>query len=87
MLDNRYAILFVRGERPVRDLKYDILKHPNVKRTADGGEPPYVHGEPAQATAALVFDDRIPEGAVSLEVVGTSYELLSEEDVEELFHL
>ncbi len=87
MLDNRYAVLFVRGERPVRDLKYDILKHPNVKRTADGGEPPYVHGEPVQATATLVFDDRIPEGAVSLEAVGTSYELLSEEDLEELFHL
>ena len=32
MLDNRYALLFVRGERPVMDLKYDILKHPNVKR-------------------------------------------------------
>ncbi len=30
MLDNRYAILFIRGELPVMDLKYDILKHPNV---------------------------------------------------------
>ena len=38
MLDNRYALLFVRGERPVMDLKYDILKHPNVKLTADGGK-------------------------------------------------
>ena len=34
MLDNRYAILFMRGERPVKDLKYDILKHPNVKYSA-----------------------------------------------------
>ena len=33
LLDNRYALLFVRGERPVMDLKYDILKHPNVKLT------------------------------------------------------
>lgn len=31
MLDDRYALLFIRGERPVMDLKYDILKHPNVK--------------------------------------------------------
>lgn len=30
MLDNRYSLLFVRGERPVKDLKYDILKHPNI---------------------------------------------------------
>ena len=31
-----YAILFIRGERPVLDFKYDILKHPNVALTADG---------------------------------------------------
>lgn len=36
MLDNRYAILFIRGERPVIDLKYDILKHPNLKYSFDG---------------------------------------------------
>lgn len=36
MLDNRYAILFIRGELPVMDLKYDILKHPAVDLTADG---------------------------------------------------
>ena len=36
MLDNRYALLFIRGERPVMDLKYDILKHPDVSMTTDG---------------------------------------------------
>ena len=36
MLDNQYAILFIRGERPVMDFKYDILKHPNVALTTDG---------------------------------------------------
>ena len=36
MLDNRYALLFIRGERPVMDLKYDILKHPSVRLTTDG---------------------------------------------------
>ena len=45
MLDNRYAILFIRGERPVIDLKYDILKHPNVAFTADGKAKSYKHGE------------------------------------------
>ena len=87
MLDNRYALLFVRGERPIMDFKYDILKHPNVKLTADGGQPPYIHGEPTQAVATLVFDSDIPENAVSVNAVSTSYELLSEEDLEELFNL
>lgn len=87
MLDNRYALLFVRGERPVMDLKYDILKHPNVKLTADGGKPPYIHGEPTQAVATLVFDGDIPMNAVSVKAVSTSYELLSDEDLEEIFNL
>ncbi len=42
-MDNAYAILFVRGERPVMDEKYDILKHPNIKLTEDGGAAPYIH--------------------------------------------
>ena len=87
MLDNRYALLFVRGERPVMDFKYDILKHPNVKLTADGGQPPYIHGEPTQAVATLVFDSDIPDNAVSVTAVSTSYELLSDEDLEEIFNL
>lgn len=53
MLDNRYAILFIRGERPVKDLKYDILKHPNVALTADGGGEPYYHGEISEASAFI----------------------------------
>ena len=44
MLDNRKAVLFVRGERPVLDDKYDILKHPNLAHTPDGGAKPYQHG-------------------------------------------
>ena len=44
MLDNQYAILFIRGERPVLDFKYDILKHPNVALTADGKAGVYQHG-------------------------------------------
>ena len=87
MLDNRYALLFVRGERPVMDLKYDILKHPNVKLTADGGKPPYIYGEPTQAVATFVFGGDIPKDAVALNPVSTSYELLSDEDLEEIFNL
>ena len=42
-LDNRYAILFIRGAKPVLDLKYDLTKHPAVGHTVDGGGPPYIH--------------------------------------------
>ena len=87
MLDNRYALLFVRGERPIMDFKYDILKHPNVKLTTDGGQPPYLHGEPTQAVATLVFDNALMIDAKSVKPVKTSYELLSEEDLEEQFKI
>lgn len=43
MLDNRYAIVLIRGEAPIVDEKYDIMKHPNIKYTEDGGALPYVH--------------------------------------------
>ena len=43
LLDNRKAIVFIRGERPVIDEKYDLMKHPNVHFTEDGGAAPYVH--------------------------------------------
>lgn len=43
MLDNQYAIVLLRGEAPVIDEKYDLMKHPNVKETEDGGAAPYTH--------------------------------------------
>ena len=42
-LDNRYAILFIRGAKPCMDLKYDLMKHPAIRHTVDGGGPPYIH--------------------------------------------
>ena len=50
-LDNKKAIVLIRGEKPVIDEKYDILKHPNIHRTEDGGAPPYLH-TPLRAFAA-----------------------------------
>ena len=41
LLDNSKCILFIRGERPVIDLKYNLLKHPNIRYTEDGGAAPY----------------------------------------------
>ena len=58
-MDNAYAIVFIRGERPVIDKKYDILKHPNIKLTEDGGAVPYIHHPGltfAQEDLSLPFD-------------------------------
>ena len=58
-LDNDYALLFIRGERPVMDKKYDILKHPYIKLTEDGGAAPYVHHPGltyAQADLSVPFE-------------------------------
>ena len=43
MLDNRYCILFIRGTRPVMDEKYELMEHPAIRYTVDGGGPPYIH--------------------------------------------
>lgn len=45
LLDNNYAVLFLKGERPVRDRKFNLLKHPRIKQTMDGGREPYIHGQ------------------------------------------
>lgn len=75
MLDNRYALLFIRGERPIQDDKFDILKHPNVRLTVDGSDKPFQHGG---TEYALNWQD------VALNKDG-DYELLSEEELETLF--
>lgn len=43
MLDNRLALVLIRGEAPIIDAKYDLTRHPNIKRTADGGAAPYTY--------------------------------------------
>jgi len=86
MLDNRYALLFIRGELPVMDEKIDLLKHPDLRLTADGDAEPYRHGRTIKSNAAIVFDDEIdPESLPELAAADGDYELMSEEDLEELF--
>ncbi len=55
MLDNRKAILFVRGERPMLDDKYDLLRHPNIRLTEDGGAPPYDYTQAKDAADDIDF--------------------------------
>ena len=67
LLDNSKCILFIRGERPVVDFKYNLLKHPNIRCTEDGGAAPYDY------TAADNARDDLP-GAPE------NYELLDMDD-------
>ena len=86
MLDNRYALLFIRGERPVMDEKYDILKHPNIALTEDGGAAPYEHGGTENAVATLSFAGAAAETLFEPNEPIPDYELLSDEDIEALFN-
>ena len=84
MLDNRYALLFIRGERPIQDFKYDILKHPNVTLTTDGKAAPYQHGLDTLSIASIVFDEaRQEQTGQEPEVDEDRYELISDEEIEE----
>lgn len=70
MLDNDYALVFIRGERPIMDRKYDLLKHPNVKYTEDGGAPAYHYEKAPLAHDTFEYNETRYE----------DYELLSDED-------
>ena len=85
MLDNRYALLFIRGERPVMDEKFDILKHPNVALSTDGKGKPFRHGEVTQAIANISLGDSLQGEVLEETEGGRSYELLSDEELEEIF--
>lgn len=82
MLDNQYAILFIRGERPVLDFKYDILKHPNVALTTDGKADVYRHGEVKDDVATISVEWLNPDDVPEMELTETNFELLSDEDFE-----
>lgn len=84
MLDNRYALLFIRGERPVEDLKFDILKHSNIALTTDGGAGPYRHGEDSISIAALSIDENLLKKAGAEPVSEDEYLFFCEEELEEL---
>ena len=85
MLDNQFALLFVRGERPVKDLKFDILTHPNIKLTQDGKAEPFFHGDTSGAAFTIELTNAMDNSDVELPAE-TGYELLSEADVEKLFN-
>ena len=85
MLDNRKALLFIRGERPIMDDKYDILRHPDVVLTTDGKAEPYQHGGTENAVASISLERAGKNEPVPMDTGEIDYELLSDEDIEEYF--
>lgn len=63
LLPDGKAVLFVRGERPVIDDKYDLLRHPCIRYTEDGGAPPYDYAAAGKA------DDDLPGDAADWELL------------------
>ena len=82
MLDNKYALLFIRGERPVLDLKFNLFEHKNVALSGLGKAKPYIHGGTENAIATLSFDYDNFESAQEIEEITSDYEILSEEELE-----
>lgn len=86
LLDNRYAILFIRGERAIMDFKYDILKHPNVLYTTDGKEKPYNYGKIDYEVANIVVDTNIDDYKFEdIKEISENYVIISSEELEEYF--
>lgn len=84
MLDNDYALLFIRGERPVMDRKYNIRQHPNVALSADGKAAPYIHGgaPAARATISLIKTPIKAEETVSQQEAALFYTIVSSQELE-----
>lgn len=88
-MDNKYALLFIRGEKPVQDLKYDLNRHPNASRiigTKSSRAKPYLHGDAPLAQAQITITQRRSTESVLKQsepdvVSDHKYELLSEEEV------
>ena len=93
MLDNDKAILLIRGEKPVIDYKYDILKHPNVQYTVDGKGKVYEYGKVDKNSGILTeltFDkiQKIKDIKYTEEIdENIDFEILSEEDIENYIYM
>jgi type IV secretion system protein VirD4 len=73
LLEDCNALLFLRSERAVMDQKFNILKHPNIHLTIDGGMPPYRHWD----TSLARKPDDIPLDMERFE----DYEILDDEEL------
>ena len=86
LMDNRYALLFIRGERPVMDRKYDILHHPNVSLTTDGGAPVYRHGEDLFSIASVTYEPIDKDQEMLLDIEQHDFLIFTESELEEMLN-
>ena len=90
MLDNQYALLFIRGERPVKDFKFNLKEHFNSIYTpiVNKNIEPYIHGNTTNSIGTISFDfgdDIDKNNIIDLKAQETEYKLLSEEEIADLF--
>ena len=83
LLDNNFAILFIRGELPIIDKKYNILNHPKVSYTIDGKEKPYYHGSTNNSIATITIDPNIDNYNYDEVDILENYEIVSSDYIEE----
>ncbi|MFR2789178.1 VirD4-like conjugal transfer protein, CD1115 family [Flavonifractor plautii] len=82
-LDTKDAILFIRGEDPVLDQKYDLKRHPNIRLTADGKAKPYIHkpqGAPNYALPDLPYAFKSLDDFDFIDMEETEHEESEQED-------
>lgn len=76
LLDNSRELLFIRGEKAVKDRKYDVLRHHNIRFTAAGGAEPYLHDKFDEMQAEITAIEFNPDG---------DYEIITVEELEKYF--
>ena len=84
-LDTNKAILFIRGEDPVIDRKYNLKRHPNIKLTSDGKAKPYIHkpqGAPDYALPDLPYAFKSLDDYEFIDTEDTEHESEQEEPLE-----
>ena len=91
LLDNNYALLFIRGERPIKDFKFNLKEHFNSGYTPIGNKniKPYIHGGTENAIGTLTFDiDNLQIDTKEIENINLEeldIEILSNEDIENMY--
>ena len=91
LLDNNYALLFIRGERPIKDFKFNLKEHFNSSYTPIGNKSvnPYIHGGTENAIGTITFDIEDisfnTEELNNLQIDEIEVEILSNEEIENMY--
>ncbi len=85
MLDNKYAVLLIRGETPIIDEKFNTFKHKNFKYTEDGGYKPYFHGNIKNVLATLsIVNDEDTKNIKEFKIDNIDdYDIIIDEEIDE----